>query len=185
MKTINRLAVLAALGASLGTTAFAQFDGPGRDGGPPGGPGGGQFTNRPPMISAAQLAANYAALAAYDTDKDGKLSPTEQSAVAQALVDGKLQPPGPPRGYDGGTPPAPSTEMAQRLAPQMAATYAAIFPYDANKDGQLDATEQAAVTTALSNGTLKLPMGRGPGGGGRRGGPGGPGGPGRPGGFPQ
>ena len=180
MKKINRLVMLAVIGASLGTTAWAQLGGREPGFGPPGEP----CTNRPPAITGALLATNYAALAVYDTSRDGKLDATEQAAVAQALVEGKLQPPGPPHGPNGATPPAPTADMAQRMAAQMAAMYAAHSPYDANADGQLDDTEQAAVTAALADGSLKLPMHRGPGGrpGGGRGGRGGPGG---PGGFSQ
>ena len=169
MKNMNKIAVLAVLGASLGTTAFGQFDGPGRNFGPPGDHRGGSMTNHPPPLTAAQrvgqLATNYASLASYDANHDGQLDSTEQAAVAQALVNGKLQPPGPPRGPEGGTPPTPTAEMAQHIAAQMATVYAAIAPYDVNHDGQLDETEQAAVTTAMQNGTLRLPMMRGPGGG--------------------
>ena len=164
MKKLNTLAILAVLGAALGTTALAQNDGP------PGGPGGGQFRGRPPMMNAGQLATNYAAVAVYDANKDGALDATEQAAVAQAIVDGKLQPPGPPRGGQSETRPAPTAEMAQRMAAEMTTLYAALAAYDVNKDGQLDDTEQAAVTKALADGTLTLPMRRG-GGGGMRGGP--------------
>ena len=178
MKKMNRMIALTALGVAITTGALAQEGGPGGEFGPPGGPGGGRFGGRPPALTAGQLSTNYAALAVYDVNKDGKLDATEQAAVAQALVDGKLPPPGRPRGRDGGTPPTPTADLAQHLAAQMAAVYAALAPYDANKDAQLDTTEQAAVTQALADGTLKLPMG-GPGGGRRGGRPGGPGGPGR------
>lgn len=175
MKTIQRLALFTVITASLGATAMAQSGGPGRNFGPPGERGRGGFTNRPPAITAAVIAANYASVAVYDANKDGTLDTTEQAAVAQALVDGKLQPPGPPRGPGGENRPAITSEMAQHGATRTAAMYAAVAPYDTDKNGQLSDAEQANVTAALANGTLNLPMQRGPGGG-MRGGPrGGPG----------
>lgn len=165
MKHLKTIIWGLALGAALGASAFAQPAGH-DDRGPRG-----HFA--PPH--AAGLSTNYAALAPYDANKDGQLDDTEQAAVAQALVDGKLQPPGRPPGRDGQIPPAPNVEMAARIAKQMAAWFAVIAPYDVNKDGQLDTAEQAAVTAALADGTLKLPRPSGPRGG-RHGDPAGGGG---------
>lgn len=159
MKPRKIIALAIALGAALGTSAFAQ----------PGDHGNGGPHNRPAPPNAATLSTNYAALVSYDTNQDGKLDAAEQSALAQALVDGKPQPPIPPRGREGQTPPTPNAEMASHLTRQMAALFDVIAPYDCNNDGQLDTTEQAAVTAALADGSLKLPKPSGP-----RGGPPGP-----------
>jgi Ca2+-binding EF-hand superfamily protein len=111
------------------------------------------------------LATNYAALAVYDTNHDGTLDTNEQAAVAEALANGTLQLPGPGRGPDGQSPPTPSAQAAKKIAKNLAALYAALAPYDTDKNGQLDSEEQAAVAAALANGTLKLPRPGGPPGG--------------------
>lgn len=53
---------------------------------------------------ASRLAMVYSTLAAYDTNKDGTLDATEQTAVEQAIKDGKLRRPGGGRGGPGGRP---------------------------------------------------------------------------------
>jgi hypothetical protein len=49
-----------------------------------------------------------------------------------------------------------STNAAAALAVQAAVLYAAVGPYDTNNDGQLDANEEAALDTALTQGEVAL-----------------------------
>lgn len=77
------------------------------------------------------------------------------------------KPDGPPPGPGGGFGGRPRPEPAV-IVKDLAARYASLAVYDANKDGQLDSTEQAAVAQAITDGTLKLsapgrPPGAGPG----------------------
>jgi hypothetical protein len=167
MKNIKRLVYGLALSLALGTRALGQPGGPGSDQ-PGGGPG--PFGHRHHAPSVAMLATNYAALAPFDTNHAGTLDTSAQAAVAQALVAGTLQLPGPGHGPDEDRA-APSADAAKHIVKHLAALYAALAPYDTDKNGQLDSSEQAAVSAALANGTLKLPRPGGPGGGGRGGPP--------------
>ncbi len=179
----------ALFGASL-SLSIAQ--GPGGRG--PGGPGGqgGQGGDRPappsPAEAAAELSKRYAALATFDADKSGKLEAAELDKVAAAIEDGSLEmgppggrPPGGPEGGKGGKPPGGSEggkggkPNGKRAATGAAKLFESLAPYDKDKSGTIDETEQAAVATAIEDGSLKLPRpgGRGPGGPGGRP-PGGP-----------
>ena len=196
MKT-TLLLTCAALVASL---SLADAQGPGgrrpggRGPGGPGGPGGGGERPAPPAPAevATHLAERYAALAAFDADKNGKLDTAEQEKIAAAIEDGSLEMgppgggrPGGPRpggeggkggkGGEGGRGGRPPGKM---VAAQSAKLYESLVPFDADKNGSLDQTEQAAVAKAIEDGSLKLPRpgGRGPGGPGGRG-PGRPEGP--------
>jgi hypothetical protein len=156
------------LGASL-SIAFGQ-ERPGRPGG-----------ERPdPAEMVKHLSERYAALAAFDTDKNAKLDDTEQAAVAKAIEDGSLKagPPGGPRGGEG-TPPKGERPAGERLAGKdvaghVAKFYESVVTYDMDKDGKLSDTEQTAVITAIKDGSLKLPRPGGRGGRGRGGRPDGP-----------
>ena len=63
---------------------------------------------------------------------------------------------GRPAGRGPGHHPAPA-DAAKHLSER----YATLAAYDADKNGILDETEQAAVARAISDGTLKLPPPRG------------------------
>lgn len=181
------------------TIATAQAQAPETPGGRgPGGPGGRRPQGPPPAEAVAQLSKRYAALAAFDADKNGKLETAELEKVAAAIDDGSLEmgppggrpgrPPGGPEGKPEGGPPPGGPEGApagkppgKMIAAGAAKLYEALAPYDADQNGSLDETEQAAAVKAMEDGTLKLPRpgGRGPGGPGAGGqggrGPGGPG----------
>ena len=158
--------------AVLGTTlSIASAQRPGGKG--PGGKGG-ERGERPDSTEIAKhLGERYAALVAYDADKNGKLDETEQAAVTKAIEDGTLEmgPPGGGRGGEG-KPPRGERPPGKMIAGQAAKVYESVAAYDTDKTGTLSETEQAAVAKAIDDGSLKLPRpgGRGPGG------PGGPGG---------
>lgn len=88
-------------------------------------------------------------MAKYDTNNDGQLDEAERAVLHQDIEDGKVQPP-PGRGFGRGqgmgtrTPPADILEK-----------------YDANKDGQLDETERAALHQDIQDGKVTPPMRRG------------------------
>lgn len=126
---------------------------------------------------AARMAEVYSKVTVYDTDRDGKLSDTEQASLAKAAADGKLDlPPGGPghgrgprgpRGDGNGPDSAEREAMHQKL----------LETYDTNKNGKLDEAEREVIQADVKAGKLELPGrpgrgGRGPGGGG--GGPRGP-----------
>lgn len=127
---------------------------------------------------AARMAEVYAKVTVYDTDRDGKLSDTEQAALAKAAASGSLDlhpgGPGPgnghgrgprgPRGDGNGPDSAEKEAMHQKL----------LETYDTNKDGKLDESEREVIQADVKAGKLELPGrpgrgGRGPGGGGPRG----------------
>jgi hypothetical protein len=160
MKTITRLALVATLGCASALTVAGQEQ-PARRAGRPGG-------HQPPAHTIGQgpqaetivahLTEAYTVVAPFDRNHDKQLDDSEQIALAKAVVEGAIQlplhrlPPG-------------AKPDAERLLRRTAALYAEVAPLDANADGQLDATEQAALKAAVEKGELHLPRhGRGPGG---------------------
>ena len=86
---------------------FAGWQRPGGKGPGGKGPGGkpGDGGDRPSSTEIAKhLSERFAALAAFDKDKSGKLEAAEQTEVAKAIEDGSLEmgPPGGGRGGKGG-----------------------------------------------------------------------------------
>lgn len=141
------------LGASL-SIALGQGR-PGRDGGRP-----------DPAEMVKHLSERFAGIAVYDANKDAKLDATEQAAVAKAIADGSLKTA--PPGREGEEPKGERPPAAE-IAGHLSGFYENVAAYDADKDGKLSETEQAAVVTALKDGSLKLPRRGGPGGRGGKG----------------
>ena len=63
---------------------------------------------------------------------------------------------GPPGGHPGGPPDGPPPTGADAVK-HLTEIYAMVAPFDVNVDDQLDATETAALATAITNGTVKGP----------------------------
>lgn len=140
MKNIHKFAMAALLGIAITSTAVAQ----GGRGGPPAGVGGG----------VAFLAAAYARIVQFDVDNDGLLDEDEQADLSDAIASGEVQAPGrmgPPAGVN------PSPEQ---IAERIAAKYAVMAPYDANRDGTIDTKEQDAIQADIVSGKLRRPGGR-------------------------
>jgi hypothetical protein len=95
------------------------------------------------------LSKFFPSIAAFDTNKDGKLDATEKQALAKAIADGKLELPAhtPPHGEK------PTPEMMVNHIVDM---YGHVAVYDKNHDGQLDTTEQAALKAAIEKGEFSL-----------------------------
>ncbi len=151
MKPNQLFAAVATLALGLCATAIAQDHRGGRPGGPPEGPPDG-----PPEAGAnavAHLTELYAMLAPFDTNEDNQLDATETAALAAAITAGTLKGPPPPVHPDGFQ---PKPEM---IAHHLAEMYATLAPYDADQNGVLDATEQAALKAAIDSGKLPRPGG--------------------------
>ncbi len=133
---------------------------------PPGGPrrgghsAGGDRPEPTPDQMASHIAESYAQLAAFDANHDAQLNDAEKAALSQAIADGSLK-----LGPEGGMPGRPG-RPGHRGAPgvgapqakeHVAARYSELVAYDTDRNGQLDATEQAAVVGALESGTLQAP----------------------------
>ena len=149
MKTYPKFLALAVVAATLTGSVLAEAapeggkGGRGRDGRPGGPP------------TPERLVAQYAQIAAYDTNKDGKLDDTEKKAIADAIAAGTLKAPAGRPGPEGEAPDASKVvERLTRMYPKIAA-------YDTNHDGVLDDTEVTALKTAMENGELKPEGGRG------------------------
>ena len=99
------------------------------------------------------LAEVFPRFAVFDANKDGQLDANERESLAKAMADGTVQLPAhtPPNGVE------PSSE---RMISHIGEMYARIARYDANHDGALDATEQAAIKKAIQNGELVWPDGQ-------------------------
>ncbi|MBM3840854.1 MAG: hypothetical protein FJ398_23445 [Verrucomicrobia bacterium] len=156
MKNITTLAMAAVLGLALCSSANAQ--------GRPGGARGQRPGNIQPPAGAPQhptdaapavghLTEAYAKVAPFDANKDGQLDATEKEALAKAIVEGTVQAPA------HRTPPAGVTLSAEQILGRIAGMYSRVAPYDANHDGVLDETEQAALKSAIENGELPRPGG--------------------------
>ena len=92
-----KIAIVAALGVGLYSTALAQ-NRPGGPGGPGGlGPRQGQGPGGPPRnaaVAVEHLTQAFATVAPYDVNKDGQLNDTELEALKQAIQNGTALPPG-------------------------------------------------------------------------------------------
>ena len=143
MKNIATLAVAAVLGLAICSSAIAQ--------GRPDGARGQRPTDAAP--AAGHLTEAFATVAPFDANKDGQLDATEMESLAKAIADGTVQAP------THRTPPAGVTPSAEMILNRIAGMYALVAPYDANHDGSLDETEQAALKAAIEKGELPRPGG--------------------------
>jgi len=91
------------------------------------------------------LSEVFPQVAAFDVNKDGKLDDAEKKAVGKAIADGKVQLPA-------HTPPDAAKPTSEEMLNHIAQMYAWVSTYDVNKDGKLDATEKAALKTAIEKG---------------------------------
>ena len=91
---------------------------------------------------AKHLTEVFPQIAAFDTNKDGQLDEAEKEALGKAIADGTLQLPA-------HTPPHGVKPTAEMMLNHIAEMYARVAPYDANHDGQLEESEQAALKSAI------------------------------------
>ena len=149
---LRPLALAAAVLALAATSHVLAKDGgrPGPDGHRGGRPGRGL----PPELAQK-----------YDANGDGQLDATERATLDADIQAGKV--PAPARRGPGG----PGGSGAHGRPGAGAPPADVLAKFDANGDGQLDATEREALHKAVQAGEIEPPHG------GRRGGPGGPGGP--------
>lgn len=149
MKNINTLALIIAGGLAVCRLANAQVhdgDAPGHDG---------TQHHVDPASAAAHLAQFFPKIAAFDTNKDGKLDEKEKKALAKAVADGTVELPAHIPSNGG----KPNTEMMLNHICEM---YPQVARYDANHDGILDDTEQAALKIAIEKGELVFSHGAPP-----------------------
>jgi len=139
MRLIKTVAISSAIGLAICRCATAQVHDshPSHD--------GAAHEHLDPAALVEHLSKFFPSIAAFDTNKDGKLDATEKQALAKAMADGKLELPAhtPPHGEK------PGSEMMVNHIVDM---YARVAVYDKNHDGQLDAAEQAALKAAIEKG---------------------------------
>jgi hypothetical protein len=139
MKNIKTLALAGIFGLGVCGTAIAQVH---QDGTPHQGMAQGHGDAAAIVKHFAEM---FPKIAAFDVNKDGKLDDTEKAALAKAIADGTLEIPA-HTGSNG------EKLTAQEMAAHVAQMYAYVAVYDANHDGVLDETEQAAIKKAIENG---------------------------------
>ena len=139
MKNMKRLAALAVLGVSVCGLAIAQ-NAPKSESNAGSAPHHGD-----PASMVEHLSEVFPQVAALDANKDGKLDEAEKKALVKAIADGKLQLPA-------HTPPDGAKPTSEEMLNHIAQMYAWVSTYDVNKDGKLDATEKAALKTAIEKG---------------------------------
>jgi hypothetical protein len=100
-----------------------------------------------PAAIAAHLAQFFPKIAAFDTDKNGKLDDKEKEALTKAIADGTVELPT-------HTPPNGHKPTAQEMINHICEVYPQVALYDANHDGVLDETEQAALKSTIEKGEL-------------------------------
>ena len=139
MKNFKTLAAVAAGGLVVCGLAIAQVH--------DGNTSGHDSQHSNPASVAAHLAQFFPKIAAFDADKNGKLDDKEKESLRKAIVDGtiELPPHTPPHGEK------PNVEM---MVNHICEVYPQVARYDANNDGVLDETEQAALKTAIEKGEL-------------------------------
>lgn len=147
MKNFNTLAVVAAAGLVACSLAIAQVhdeNTSGHDSQPHG----------DPAAVAAHLAEFFPKIAAFDVNKNGKLDDKEKESLAKAIADGKIELPAHMPHGD-----RPSIE---KMINHICEVYPLVVRYDANHDGVLDESEQAALKTAIEKGEFALLHGQQP-----------------------
>jgi hypothetical protein len=148
MKNIKTLVVAGGLVLGVGAFAFAH----GHLGSARGHGAHGQLTD---VASAVEhLAEAFADFAAFDVNKDGQFDAAEKESVARALADGRLQLPAKLQANGAG-------RIAEPMLTHIGEMYAQFALYDTNRDGALDATEQAAIKSAFEKDELTCPLGGG------------------------
>lgn len=156
MKNIATLAVAAVLGFAVCSSALAQGRPDGARGQRPGNgqpPAGAPQRPTDAAPAVGHLIKAFATVAPFDANEDGQLDATEMEDLAYAIADGTVQAP------NHRTPPAGVTPSAEMILNRIAGMYALVAPYDANHDGLLDETEQAALKAAIEKGELRRPGG--------------------------
>ena len=147
MKNIKTIGIVSVLGLAICGFTFAQS----RHGGLRGHSASHHFKDAASAVE--HLTENFPKFAAFDADKDGQLDATERESLAKAIAEGTLQLPA-------HTPPDGVTPGAGMMLNHIADMYAQFAAYDANHDGTLDATEQAALKNAIEKGELHGPDGQ-------------------------
>jgi hypothetical protein len=106
-----------------------------------------QHIHGDPASMVKHLAEAFPKIVPFDANKNGQLDAGEKEAVTRAIADGKLEIPshGPVNGVK---------PDAEKFVNHIAKVYAFLASRDANHDGALDATEQAAIKSAIENGEL-------------------------------
>jgi hypothetical protein len=144
MKSMKKLTILAAVAIlAIGGLGWAQT----RHAGAPGHSVLQDHGNSASM--AKHLGEMFPRVASFDANKDRKLDETEREALRKAIADGKLQLPA-------HTPPNGVKPTVEKMVNHIGEMYAYIAGYDVNHDGELDATEQAAIRTAIEKGEFPL-----------------------------
>ena len=93
---------------------------------------------------AAHLAEFFPKIASFDVDKNGKLDDKEKESLRKAIADGTVELPAhTPHGEK------PNVE---KMVKHICEVYPQVARYDANHDGVLDETEQAALKSAIEKG---------------------------------
>src|SRR5215475_8200727 len=93
-----------------------------------------------PASMAAHLAQFFPKIAAFDTDKNGKLDDNEKESLGKAIADGTFELPAHiPHG---------DKASVEKMINHICDVYPQVVRYDVNHDGVLDETEQAALKTA-------------------------------------
>lgn len=101
---------------------------------------------------AGKAAAFYAAAAAFDANSDRVLNAPEKDTLIKALVGGTTEIFGSQKQYKF------SDDEAPDVVAWMAVLYSQMAAFDLQKDGRLNANEQAALAVALEKGDLALPL---------------------------
>src|SRR5437660_1642842 len=97
-----------------------------------------------PAAMAAHLAEFFPKIASFDVDKNGKLDDKEKESLRKAIADGTVELPAhTPHGEK------PNVE---KMVNHICEVYPQVARYDANHDGVLDETEQAALKSAIEKG---------------------------------
>lgn len=148
MKNITTIAVVAALGLAVCSSAIAQ----GRPGGGKGQrPAGAQQPPKDAAAAVAHIAEAYPKIAPFDANKDGQLDGDERLALGEAMREGKVE--GPANRNPGGAQPAHPGIIIQRIA----SLYRIAFSFDKDEDNTLNEAEQAALKSAIEKGEVKRP----------------------------
>jgi hypothetical protein len=106
-----------------------------------------------PAALAAHLAEFFPKIAAFDVDKNGKLDDKEQKSLAKAIADGTVE-------FPAHNPPHGDKPNVEKMIHHICEVYPQVARYDANHDGVLDETEQAALKRAIEKGELDFAHGQ-------------------------